>query len=173
MNCPQDISQIVSESGNKLTDIQTGSLISYPSPYRMIEVDEKGFNVTSDYIDFDINGIPFSKISMDFALKSYRAIVPKMLENILIKAQYSQEEINSILYSFKNIEVLNGYTLNDVISLLIIKQAVGDESIPIEFELLANEFIKSEQFAYKFLGNMILSIGKDSAPSDINTFIEK
>lgn len=46
-----DITEYKSESGNKVYDIETGSLITYAYPYRFVELTDVGFKVTTKNIE--------------------------------------------------------------------------------------------------------------------------
>lgn len=45
-----DISEFVSQTGNKIYDIETGSLAVYPFPYRFVELNKKGLKISTKNI---------------------------------------------------------------------------------------------------------------------------
>lgn len=67
----QDIAVHSSDSGD-IYDVMTGSLVTYPTPYRSIEWTGSSFNITSDKIediDYDYEGDSFQDYSYNYLLK--------------------------------------------------------------------------------------------------------
>lgn len=74
----QDIAMHHSNSGD-IYDVMTGSLVTYPTPYRSIEWRDNSFNITSTNIE-DINyaytGDSFQKYAYDYLIKGLSGQVP-------------------------------------------------------------------------------------------------
>jgi len=64
-----DISHAVTPKGNKIFDIQTGSLTTYPNAYREVTFSDASVQIKTGYVDkIDISLLPkgFSKAQLDF-----------------------------------------------------------------------------------------------------------
>ena len=69
-----DIAHAVTDSGNKIYDIQTGSLACYPNGYKIAEFGERAVKIDTGYVDkIDTSLLPkgFSKAQLDFMKRDF------------------------------------------------------------------------------------------------------
>lgn len=103
-----DISTAVSENGNRIFDIETGSLITYPHAYRQVSFFDTTTKVSTEYIDkIDTSLLPegysekqLELIENDFMLysfnyfragfKSYAYMIPGLTETLASKLEVSE-----------------------------------------------------------------------------------
>lgn len=103
-----DISTAVSKKGNRIFDVETGSLITYPNAYREVSFSDTAVNIETKYIDrIDVsllpdgyNGAQLSLIENDFpayslgyykaGIKSCAYEIPKATKKLAEKLKFSE-----------------------------------------------------------------------------------
>ena len=112
-----DITLLTTPQGNKIYDIETGSLAGYPFPYRIITLEKNKLNVESYFID-SIPGKP--NLQEEYRKKSEK-----------IGRRIAQSRINSMDLPMPN-------NLKDILTDLIVKMQVlhmkGDEKVDNEMQ---------------------------------------
>lgn len=89
----QDITMKKFNGGASIYDIETGSLVTYPCPYREIEIKNSRMKISSGYID-SIPSMPdtFKKFKYDFIYKGTMNISKRTLQKYYV----SENDINVI-----------------------------------------------------------------------------
>lgn len=78
-----DISSVRDNKNNELFDIETGSIVTYPCPYRIIEYSENNFAIHTNFIehiDFPIpDGMSFTKYAQHQIEKGFDEILDNLI----------------------------------------------------------------------------------------------
>ncbi len=161
----QDIVKQSADNGKFVFDIETGSLVTYPCPYRIVDLDNDILSVTSQKITQIDYPIPYGA---DFQEYAYLFLFDGM-ENLLI-------------YMLMNGEIkINGYALvlsydqaTAVAPLLaagLIANYAGDEKPdPVTLEIIHN-FMADPDPTSQILGNALAGLWFDPVPGDNNLVI--
>lgn len=120
-----DISAFHSPKGNTLYDIETGSLIAYPFPYRIISLKNRELKVNSFFID-SIAGVP------DLSEK-YRSL----LENRSKKIALAKLSLLGMQLPSETATLLS-----DLLAKMAVLHAAGDERPDVEMEAMIEKFAK-------------------------------
>lgn len=120
-----DVTLYISPSGNKLYDIETGSLATYPFPYRIIDLNNKTMNIETHFIH---------------SVKSE----PNLQE--VYRLRYEDIAKSSIASRVKSIGVSFPEIVNDVIVILLTRMsllhAAGDEKISSDTQRMIEVFAR-------------------------------
>ncbi|HEX3028537.1 MAG TPA: metallophosphoesterase [Clostridia bacterium] len=171
----QDISKYVSKKGNVIFDIETGSLVTYPNPYRMVEwSSDQKLNVTShsiDSIDYDLGGKSFLDFSKASLVKSLYSDVPEMLTGLLSIFNTKDQALAKIK-ELGSTEFVPGKTFFDVIVETMLANHKGDEVMSPEVKTACEQLKASGSMEMKFAAQALLSIGIDPEPADNNVSLD-
>lgn len=117
-----DITLLTTPKGNRIYDIETGSLAGYPFPYRLITFEDNKLNIESYFID-SIPGKP--NLQEEYRLKSEK-----------IGRRIAQSKINSMQLPIPS-------DLKDTLIDLMVKMQIlhmkGDEKVDDEMQQMINQ----------------------------------
>ena len=142
---------------NNLSDVETGSLVTYPSPYRMVDL--HGHNaaaVTTHYIDtidYDIGGLSFAEYSSQFlyqgisVMANYLLTLPPEQGGFALSEEEAQEAAPFVAKTF-------------------MAHYAGDERPDPAILGLLQQYLTSSDQRYQGLGQALGSMWTDLAPSD-------
>lgn len=142
------------QSGNlSLTDIETGSPVSYDSPYRVISLKEGIMSVTTSHIttiDYPgLNGVPFPEYEATISYNAFKFLAQYML----MSPPYNVPEVYAEMVA-------------PFFSKAMLAHFAGDETISAE----TNAEIELVYSISSDLGNMLYGFYTDLPPSD-NDFV--
>lgn len=110
-----DITEFVTNTGNKIYDIETGSLAQYPFPYRVIELKDKEMNISSFFVDTILGNKLFNeKHKASFEQNAYRLISAKLDKmDFLVRPEFKE-------------------TLTEIMVKVSLMHVEGDEPVGLE-----------------------------------------
>lgn len=81
----QDIVRVTTPNGNTMYDIETGSMVTYPCPYRIVTI-ENNLNVTItggviEEINYDLGGMDFQTYALNYITTGLPVLVSYILGN--------------------------------------------------------------------------------------------
>ncbi len=171
----QDISKYVSKKGNVIFDIETGSLVTYPNPYRMVEwSSDRMLKVSShsiDSIDYDLGEKSFLDFSKDSLVKSLYSDIPEMLTG-LFSIFNTKNQAQAKIKELGSTEFVSGKTLFDVIVDTMLANHKGDELMSREVMTACEQLKASGSIEMKFTAQALLSLGIDPEPADNNISLD-
>ncbi|WP_052947324.1 metallophosphoesterase family protein [Aneurinibacillus tyrosinisolvens] len=172
----QDIAKKETDKGNFIFDIETGSLVTYPIPYRILEfTPEKKLVIntqTVQSIDYNTNGKPFPQYAKDFLVQGLNGLVPKMLAGEFMKLGMPQAQAYQQALQTFNTPVAEKVTLGNVIVNAMASHYEGDEAADPVATGVATNLLKSTNPVQQKLGKFIQSLITDSYPKDKNITID-
>lgn len=147
----QDI--VAKSIGNKIIyDIETGSTVTYPCPYRIVEYTaDKKLAITGNRvqtINYELGGKEFQTYSKDFIT----AGLPPLVKGMLMSAPYSLPADNAAF-------------IEPAITETFIAHYEGNEGTPSPQTQGIISYLKNDA-NFAFMGNILQSIWDDSAPDD-------
>lgn len=164
----QDAVKKTTESGNVIYDIETGSLVTYPAPYRVVEIANGIVKVDTETVDkiaFDTNGKPFPEYAEEFLVKGMETLVPSTLAQLLESQGLPPELAEQQAQAFTNMpvvpEVDPSITLGDIITDALVQHYTGDEKANPITEGVVNGLQNSEDPMQRFLGNALFTLYND------------
>lgn len=86
-----DISKAVSEKGNRVYDVETGSLITYPNGYREVTFSGSDVRIKTDYIDkIDVSYLPagYNQAKLDLIQSDFSAYSYGYFKSSLVSVAY-------------------------------------------------------------------------------------
>ncbi|WP_134686975.1 metallophosphoesterase family protein [Brevibacillus migulae] len=153
-----------------LFDIETGSLVTYPSPYRFIEITDdyemKISTKTVKEIDYDTDGKSFPEYSRQFLEDGLDKLVPAMLAELLIEQGVPQQEALKQAQQLAKKEIGNDLTIGDLLAGGMIAHYRGDEQTDKSLEMVIEQLIDSKDDMTRTLGEALDSLYHDTRPKD-------
>ena len=152
-------------------DIETGSLVTYPCPYRMITLTNRKMEIKTETIrdiDFDTKGKPFPQYAADFLTKGLSELVPHFLAGLLVSQKIS---INNALTETAQLEesrLTSSCTVRDLAVDAFKSHYVGDEVFDESRSNIVSAMKASSDLKLKLVGNVIYSLYNDPPPADNN-----
>lgn len=133
-----DITELKTEQGNKIYDIETGSLAQYPFPFRLLEIDKKEVNIRTFFIDALPDDMEFGKRHKEIFEKKVCKLVTSRLEKVsfLIAPEFKRA-LTELLVRLSVMHV-EGDEYVDMEMLPMIERLVhilGVEEMPVSDEL--------------------------------------
>uniref|UniRef100_A0A7C3MRB6 Metallophosphoesterase n=1 Tax=Dictyoglomus thermophilum TaxID=14 RepID=A0A7C3MRB6_DICTH len=176
----QDIVRKDFQNGNFLLDIETGSLVTYPCPYRMITLTEDNKlivgNKKVEKIDFDIKGISFQDYAYDFLKTGIKNIIPQYFAGYLMKKGLSRVEAmlkaNNLLSIDLPSDIAPNSKIIDILPDAIISHYKGDEKISKLVLEFFDNLAHSEDDNEILIGKILISYFSDLPPDDNDTVID-
>lgn len=140
------------DTGDKLYDVETGSLVTAPCPYRIVTL--HGNNAAQvetkqvQEIDYDTNGLAFPEYAQQF-----------LYEGLMGIAQYTLK----MQYGLPDAQVA---ALAPLVANAFQAHYAGDEKADATTMSTINSFIGSSDPTTKFLGQTLYALWTDLAPAD-------
>lgn len=172
----QDIVRMQTEQGF-LYDIETGSLVSYPCPYRFIDmISDQKLIISSRRIreiDYDTDGKPFQEYAEDSIREGIEGLVPVLLTGLLIEQGMPPEVAFSTISGIVNMQLLPPLelTVMDLVVDAMVAHYEGDESLNLLYSIIIDQMLAEEDEMAVLLGSALQSIYDDPAPADNTVMI--
>ncbi|MFK5952707.1 MAG: choice-of-anchor I family protein [Desulfobacterium sp.] len=152
---------IVSSSDGKLLDVETGSLVTYPSPYRIVTIKpDNSTIISSSYItdiDYDTGDQNFSAYAREYLHDGLVTIADAMLTAPADMGGFGMDEVTSSVVS---LQVAQAYMAH----------YTGDERPDSTTSASIDFYLESEDPTTQYLGQMLNTLWTDLLPSD-NTYV--
>lgn len=157
-----DITLHRTSQNNVLYDIQTGSLVSYPNPYRIAELttDKKLIIKTKrvESINYNLNGEPnFQTYSKNFLINGFQTITTNLIKSLYNLTTEQAASYNEQIYPL----LINA----------LIAHYEGDEQPMSETTTKINQLLTSSDSILKSFGIFLNSLWTDLLPADNNIII--
>jgi hypothetical protein len=154
-----DVTQRAFEGNGFLFDIETGSLVTHPSPFRIVTLrPEKEMELESRFIDairYDTGKVPFPEYARDYLLQGMTGIVYQTL-----RAQFGLPEGEPTR------------TYAEYLATAFMAHYAGDEAPPPEALALIQEFLGSGDPVGVLLGQYLGALWSDLPPADSDLTID-
>lgn len=142
-----------STSTKSMYDVETGSAVTYPCPYRVIDVSDDTLAVTSQHItsiDYDLGGKPdFQTLAHDSLRLGLETLITKLIE----APPYS-------------VAPADAGELAPFLGDGLVAHYAGDEVMPADAAAKAQTLMASTDFVMSLSGTMLQSIYTDLPPPD-------
>ncbi|MGC5325982.1 metallophosphoesterase family protein [Brevibacillus sp. SYSU BS000544] len=159
-----------------LFDIETGSLLTYPSPYRIVEVtpNEKMTIRTKKItdIDYDMGGKKFPAYAKEFLIAGLNGLVPQMLAGVLIEQGMPPQDAIAAAEKLANTEVAPSITVKALLVNAMVAHYQGDERMDKQTKAIVEGMQASSDPMTQLLGNALTSLLNDPSPRDNNLTID-
>jgi 3',5'-cyclic AMP phosphodiesterase CpdA len=158
-NHAQDITENVMGDGKILYDVETGSLVTSPCPYRIVTIStDLNVNITSNTIksiNSDLNGESFSAFANNFLITGLTELIQTLLTTPVSNGGYGLSSDIASLVSPFFAETCAAYF-------------AGDESPTLTTKALIASLLSSSDSTTKLVGTIVNSLWTDLPPSDNN-----
>lgn len=173
----QDIVSKTTALGNTIYDIETGALVTYPCPIRIVDISTNGMTVCTENITdiyYDTGDKTFPEYAQEFLKTGLEGIVPNMLAGQLltIKPLLTQQEAYQqamAIASMQPAPEVTSMTIGDLLVDAMMKHYQGDEKATPEVMAVAQGMASSSDPVTGTLGSVLLSLYSDLSPQDNNT----
>jgi 3',5'-cyclic AMP phosphodiesterase CpdA len=147
----------IADFGPCITDIETGSLVTYPSPFRIVGFDgHRRLTVASRFvrtIDYDTGGVPFAAYARNYLLEGLQGIALYLLTQPVDQGGYGlTPELAEIVAPW--------------IADAFIAHHAGDETPTIRTLVLLRLLTSVSDPTVQFLGRSLEALWTDLAPPD-------
>jgi 3',5'-cyclic AMP phosphodiesterase CpdA len=173
----QDVTKYESANGDFIFDVETGSLVTYPVPYRLMELNPDG-SLTIETrkvfgIDYNIGGKSFQNYACDYLKQGLSELIPGMLTGIIMQMQpgLSQADALTAANNAASQSLTSTLTVKDCLVNALVAHYSGDEQINSQLLTLYQGMTQSSNTLTSTLGAALLSLCTDLNPSDNNAFI--
>jgi predicted phosphodiesterase len=140
-------------ASRSIYDIETGSAVTYPCPYRVITLASDVLTITTKAItsiDYDLKGAPDFQ---SYARDSLRIGLEGLITGIITQPPYSVSATDAAQL---------GPWLGDG----LVAHYVGDEVMPADALVESQTLLSAKDFVHQLAGSMLQSIYTDLQPSD-------
>lgn len=174
----QDIVKKTTENGNTIYDIETGSLVTYPIPYRMVTISGNTMDITTnkiEEIDYDIGDAEnFQSYAKEYLIEGLDGLVPYMLAGILQAQQpgLSEADAYTMALGLASTSLTPTLTVQDLIVNAMVAHYQGDEVLDATTQAILVGMTASSDANTKMLANSLLSILTDPMPADNNVTLD-
>ena len=172
----QDAVSKTTSKGNTIYDIETGSLVTYPSPYREVEISDTKMNIHTknvNQINYNTGDKTFPVYAKGFLEDGMKKLVPEALSAIYMKQGMPATQALQAAQATAQIQVAPqldpSITVGSLISNAMIKHYAGDETIDPTTQLIVGGMMSSQDPTTNMLGNAIMSLLTDSSAD--NNFV--
>lgn len=159
-----------------LFDIETGSLLTYPSPYRIVEVaPNKKVTIRTKKItdiDYDMDGKKFPDYAKEFLIDGLNGLVPQMLAGVLIDQGMPPQDAVVAAEKLANTEVAPSITVKTLLVNAMVRHYQGDEKMDKQTKAIVDGMVSSHDPMTQLLGNTLTSLLNDPSPRDNNLTID-
>ena len=171
----QDIANL--ETGaNFIFDIQTGSLVTYPSPYRLVELTPaRELIIQTQYvqsINYDTGGKNFHDYSIGYLMGGLYDLLPNILTGLLIQNGFNPVEAQQLAAQIMAEELAPGLTIGDVLVRAVLAHYAGDESFDPVIMQVVDNMIDNPNPHISMLGGLLQGLMVDPYPCDNNLTID-
>lgn len=171
----QDIVKRTLSNGYSMIDIETGSLITYPSPYRIVEIDKDGINITSHFIEiinYNTKGKSFQEYARDSLRFGMDGAIKQMIISSITNQGLKGEECIKMLEKLLESKIDSQISIQDLIKDAILSHYSGDEKLNSRLKSTLESMIDSIDPLKSIIGSTLLSLLTDLPPADNNTTID-
>lgn len=159
-----------------LYDIETGSLVTYPNPYRIIEITSAGkLKISSARIrsiDYDLPAGDFQSYARNFLSEGLNGIAPRILTSILVGQGIPPQAASEQADAAMTLQPVPGITVRDLVVNAIIIHYQGDEVVDEKLFPVLQKMSGSQNPLLKTIANVILSFETDFPPPDNNVILK-
>lgn len=153
----QDIVKHISANGNNLYDIETGSLVTYPVPYRVVEISDNKVDITTkriESINYNTGAMTFQDYAKNYLESGLDTLVEYMLTN-----QYG----------------VTGEQLTQLKPMVISALSAhyqGDERITAQMSDIITSMLQIQEPTTQMISTALNSIWNDPTPEDNAVIID-
>ena len=171
----QDIA--AGQGGDKeIYDIETGSLLTYPNPFRTIEVTgHNKLKITTDKlesINYDTGGLTFPDFAKAFIVKGLKLQSPQLLAGLLVQQGMPPEQAMAAAEDLANQEVAPALTIRDLMVTVMLAHYQGDEAVDPQIISVIQYLSASNDPLQRMLGGALLSLSTDLTPEDNDVILK-
>lgn len=176
----QDISSITSPTGNKIYDIETGSLVTYPIPIRQVALNNHQLTIKTDRVEsvanVDLKGAKdFQTYAYEFIKSGITNQIQKKIATVLnlqgVDYNTAYESVGAIFKTALPATLAAqepNETFGSLISKCAANQYAGDETLtPLTIEV-SNVLLNSTIPVYQLIGSLTASFASDSGGDILN-----
>jgi 3',5'-cyclic AMP phosphodiesterase CpdA len=157
-------------------DIETGSLVTYPVPYRLVELTGDGkLAINTSFvetIDYDTGGKPFQSYARDYLVEGISGLAPQMLAGVLMSQGVPREQALEQAGQVADTVVAPSLTVRDLLVNAMVAHYQGDETVDPQLLPVIQGMAASEDSTTKMLGGVLFSLLTDPEPADNNLIID-
>ena len=164
----QDAVSKTTSAGNTIYDIETGSLVTYPSPFKEVEIKDNKMDiktVTVNQINYDTGDQSFPNYAKGFLEDGMKKLVPNMLAQIYIKQGMPPAQALLVAQNITQMQVAPqldpSITVGSLISNAMVQHYMGDEKMDPTTGLILQGMMSNNDPNVKMLGAAIHSILSD------------
>ncbi|HEY9059535.1 MAG TPA: metallophosphoesterase [Pseudobacteroides sp.] len=176
----QDISSKTTAAGNKIYDIETGSLVSYPSPYRIVDITKDKMTIQSKSItdiNYDTKGAPYQDYAYNYLKTGLKDVLPLMFTTLIMKMNSAIPKEQAYILAKQAADTqpapqLTPMTIKDLLSDAMISHYKGDEEPSPLASAIAQGMLASQDPMTKSLGFLLSSAYSDPSEKDNNLEIK-
>lgn len=169
----EDITEKQLPNNQFIFDIETGSLVTYPIPYRICDLASDGtLTIETNHvtnINYDTGNKSFPDYAKDILVNGLSKLVPEMLAGMIRQQQPSLTPDQALAAANTVASRVVAPTTSTVGELLVnamVGHYQGDESTDSQLAALYQGMAASADPMTKTLGNVLLSLGTDLFPAD-------
>jgi UDP-2,3-diacylglucosamine pyrophosphatase LpxH len=167
----QDIVEKQFIGNHKIYDIETGSLVTYPCPYRIINLANGKMKIRTETIrniNYDTRGMPFPQYAANFLAQGIKEMIPQFLGGLLIKQGMPQNEASIAAKQLAETTFRSPWTVQDVVVDALKSHYVGDEAYDDSRCNIVSTLRTSSDIRLQLLGRIAYSLYNDTHPADNN-----
>jgi 3',5'-cyclic AMP phosphodiesterase CpdA len=176
----QDIAEkIANINNNYLVDIETGSLVTYPIPYRQIELtpDYKKIKIASTKVTsttYNTGGLDFQTYAKNFTAQNMKELFVEQFTGVIMQLNpgLTQAQAQTQAASLAVKQIAPSLTISDLFANAMLAHYQGDEKMDAQTQGIYQAMASAADPNSKVLGQFLLSVGTDTYLPDNTVTID-
>ena len=171
----QDIATTQTKNNQSLYDVETGSLVTYPCPYRLIELTDNKIDIETETIheiDYNTQGKPFPQYAADFLTHGLSDMVPQFLTELFVQRGMALKDAKIAAIQLATVKLTPTFTLQNLVVDALKSHFIGDEVYDTTRSNIVSKLQASNNQKIKLLGKFLYSLYNDTPTPDNNVIIK-
>jgi 2',3'-cyclic-nucleotide 2'-phosphodiesterase (5'-nucleotidase family)/3',5'-cyclic AMP phosphodiesterase CpdA len=174
----QDITKATLPGNQFLFDVETGSLVTSPVPFRLVDLTGEGkLYVTTNRItgiDYNTGGQDFQTYAEDYLREGLDGLVPQMLAGVIRQIQpgLTPDQALAAANNACSQQVTPFLTVKDCLVNVMVAHYQGDETADSQLLAVYQSMAASADALTQTLGGALLSLSTDLLPADNRVILD-
>ncbi len=171
----QDIATTQTKNNQSIYDVETGSLVTYPCPYRLVELTDNKIDIETETvheIDYNTQGKPFPQYAADFLTHGLSDMVPQFLTELFVQRGMALKDAKIAAIQLATVKLTPTFTLQNLVVDALKSHFIGDEVYDTTRSNIVSKLQASNNQKIKLLGKFLYSLYNDTPPPDNNVIIK-
>ncbi|MCX7796330.1 MAG: metallophosphoesterase [bacterium] len=171
----QDIVKRTFSNGYSLIDIETGSLVTSPSPYRIVEITENKMYIRSyrvESINYNTGGKSFQEYARDYLRFGIDGAIYQTFTSVIANQGFAKDEAIKLAKDLLDSKLDSKTSIKDLVIDAIISHYAGDERLDPKLKSILESMRANINPLKRLIASTLLSLYTDPSPADNDVILD-